>query len=169
MSARKTLPIGIIVMTLMIALAGLGVGYASWTEQLTAGGSIQTGSIDVKMEDVEIGEDDPLEVGRCEYELTGDEKGINLIIQNAYPGYRCKPKFYLTNHGTVPAKVMSVNITNSSGEFDLQSGGVLSDSSLLNPGIPMPATLDFQVSENATEDGYYQFSVSIDIAQGNAP
>jgi len=42
MSARKTLPIGIILMILMMALAALGVGYAWWTEQLTATGTIQT-------------------------------------------------------------------------------------------------------------------------------
>lgn len=169
MTARKTLPIGIIIMTLVFALAALGVGYAWWTEQLTASGSIQTGSIDVKIENVELGEDDPLKVGECNFKLSDGGKGIRIQIKNAYPGYRCRPKFSLNNYGSVPAKVTGVTITNSSGGVGLIPGGALADRSMLNPSVPKAADFNIQITQEAGQRGSYEFSVSIDVTQGNAP
>jgi len=169
MSARKTLPIGVIIMTLMMALAALGVGYAWWTEQLTANGSIQTGSIDVKMENVTVIEDDALQVGECSFSLTGDGKEMNVSLTNAYPGYSCKPIFKLNNHGTVPAKVTSVKLLGASEAVNVQTSGALADKTMLNPGVATPAEFNILVSKNAKQGSKYQFSILINVAQGNAP
>jgi len=83
MSARKSLPIGIILMILMMALAALGVGYAWWTEQLTTTGTIQTGSIDVKLENATNTEFDPLDLASCNPKISGDGKSISVVINNA--------------------------------------------------------------------------------------
>lgn len=156
-------------MTLMMALAALGVGYAWWTEQLTASGSIQTGSIDVKMENVAIVEEDPLQVGECSFNLAGDGKEMNISISNAYPGYNCKPVFKLNNHGTVPAKVTSVKLLGATEAIGVQASGALADKTMLNPGISTPADFNIIVSKSAQQGSKYQFSILINVAQGNAP
>jgi len=39
--------IGLLCLTLVIALGGLGIGYAAWTDQITIGGTVNTGSVNL--------------------------------------------------------------------------------------------------------------------------
>jgi len=41
--------IGLLVMALVLALGGLGVGYAAWTDQVTIDGTVETGTLDVEV------------------------------------------------------------------------------------------------------------------------
>jgi len=169
MSARKTLPIGIIVMILMMALAALGVGYAWWTEQLTATGTIQTGSIDVQMEGVSYSTVDPLDIATCSSKLSGDGKSMTITIDNAYPDYVCTIDFSLTNHGSVPAKITDVSLPSSHPAYNVIPFGELVARDWLNPSSPKPASFKVEINPGADQKSSYTFEVGIDIAQGNAP
>jgi predicted ribosomally synthesized peptide with SipW-like signal peptide len=168
MSARKSLPIGIILMILMMALAALGVGYAWWTEQLTTTGTIQTGSIDVKLENVTISEFDPLNVASCDPNISGDGKAISVVINNAYPAYTCSINFNLINVGTVPAKITNVNLPVENEEYGVVSSGALVSKPMLDPGKPEEANFFVRVRPGSAQSANYQFDFSIDIVQGNA-
>jgi len=169
MSARKTLPIGIIVMILMMALAALGVGYAWWTEQLTATGTIQTGSIDVQMESISYSTVDPLDIATCSSKLSGDGKSMTITIGNAYPGYVCMIDFKLTNHGSVPAKITDVTLPSSHSAYNVVPSGELVNRDGLDPSSPKPARFKVEINPGADQNSSYTFEVGIDIAQGNAP
>ena len=169
MSARKTLPIGIIVMILMMALAALGVGYAWWTEQLTATGTIQTGSIDVQMEGISYSTNDPLDIATCSSKLSGDGKSMTITMGNVYPGYVCMIDFDLTNHGTVPAKITDVTLPSSHLAYNVIPSGELVVRDELNPSSPKPGRFKVEIKPGADQKSSYTFEVGIDIAQGNAP
>jgi len=169
MSARKSLPIGIILMILMMALAALGVGYAWWTEQLTTTGTIQTGSIDVKLENATVSEFDPLDVASCNPKISGDGKSISVVINNAYPDYTCIINFNLINVGTVPAKITNVNLPVVNEEYGVVPSGALVSKPMLDPGKPEVANFFVRVQPEAARSVNYEFDFSIDIAQGNAP
>lgn len=169
MSARKTLPIGIIVMILMMALAALGVGYAWWTEQLTATGTIQTGSIDVQMEGISYSTNDPLDAASCSSKISGDGKAMTISIGNAYPGYVCMIDFSLTNHGSVPAKITDVTLPDPHTAYTVNPSGVLVTRDELDPSSPKPARFKVEINPGANQNASYTFEVGIDIAQGNAP
>lgn len=169
MPARKSLPIGIILMILMMALAALGVGYAWWTEQLTVTGTIQTGSINVKLENITISEFDPLDVASCDPNISGDGKSISVVINNAYPEYTCIINFNLINVGNVPAKITNVNLPGDNEEYGVVPSGALVSKPMLVPGKPVEANFFVRVRPGAAQNANYQFDFSIDIAQGNAP
>lgn len=169
MSARKSFPIGIIVMMMMMALAVLGVGYAWWTEQLTATGAIQTGSIDVRMENTTVEEGDPLSVATCSGTVSADGKTLTVTIDNAYPGYTCGLNFGLTNYGTVPAKITGLKRPNSTTEYNINAAGELSLREGLNPAISKSASIAIEILEGAAQSTNYRFDFSMEIAQGNAP
>lgn len=176
MSARKTLPIGIIIMILMMALAALGVGYAWWTEQLTATGTIQTGSIDVQIEGIGYSTVDPLNTATCSFKPSGDGKTMTISIGNAYPGYICTINFNLINYGSVPAKITGVTLPSSQSEFSVTPSGVLVTKDGLNPSSDelssfsqKPAQFIVEINPSAGQKSSYTFEVGIDIAQGNAP
>jgi predicted ribosomally synthesized peptide with SipW-like signal peptide len=169
MSARKSLPIGIIVMILMMALAALGVGYAWWTEQLTTTGTIQTGSINVKLENATTSEFDPLDVASCSTNISGDGKSISVVITDAYPAYTCSIKFNLINVGTIPAKITNVNLPVDNDGYGVEPSGALVSKPVLAPGKPEGATFFVRVKPGAAQSANYQFDFSIEVTQGNAP
>jgi predicted ribosomally synthesized peptide with SipW-like signal peptide len=169
MSARKSLPIGIIVMILMMALAALGVGYAWWTEQLTTTGTIQTGSINVKLENATTSEFDPLDVASCSTNISGDGKSISVVITDAYPACTCSIKFNLINVGTIPAKITNVNLPVDNDGYGVEPSGALVSKPVLAPGKPEGATFFVRVKPGAAQSANYQFDFSIDVTQGNAP
>jgi predicted ribosomally synthesized peptide with SipW-like signal peptide len=43
--------IGLLALTLIIALGALGIGYAAWTDQVTVTGTVNTGSVDIGVTD----------------------------------------------------------------------------------------------------------------------
>ena len=169
MSARRSLPIGIIVMILMMALAALGVGYAWWTEQLTATGTIQTGSIDVQIKSISTQEDDPLDVASCTPTLSIDNKILTVTIDNAYPEYACTVRFNFVNLGSVPAKITSMSLPIEEGEFGIIPSGALISKPRLDPASPQGADFYIRIQPGAQQKASYQFNFGIGVTQSNAP
>lgn len=128
MFARKSMPIGVLFMILVIALALLGVGYALWSETLTIQGNVSTGEVDVAFASV----GDPLECVEVNGVLTCPEPDLKknaanctvtwlgpdndsegdggadkmlVTVTGMYPGYHCKVGFEVTSIGNVPVHV----------------------------------------------------------------
>ena len=156
-------------MLLIIALAALGVGYAWWTEQIMASGTIQTGNFDVHMDNASTAEDDPLNAAICSLSFSDNGKIMGISVQNGYPGYSCRILFDLNNHGSIPTKVIDVHYTNGEDDFEISSFGALSSKPLLYPAVPVSAELLVKLLPDAEPKTTYRFDLSIDIAQGNAP
>lgn len=166
MAARRSLPFGILIMIFMMALSALGIGYAWWTEQLTASGSVQTGNIDVKMDNLKVIERDDLNVGTCTATLAQDQKVITVSIANAYPRYVCNIAFTLSNHGSVPAKITNINLPVFNGEFTVIP--TLKETMLLG-SEPVEGNFRIEIRREADQLANYTFDLSFDIVQANAP
>lgn len=129
MFARKSMPIGVLFMILVIALALLGVGYAFWSETLTIQGTVQTGEVDVEFSTYDPVECVDTQAGLCQEEPTlkdaaaecvakfegpvvdpndpsnsGPDK-LLVTVTGMYPGYHCKVSFDVTSTGNVPVHV----------------------------------------------------------------
>lgn len=169
MSARRSFPIGILIMIMMMALAVLGVGYAWWTEELSASAAVQTGSIDVRMGNPLVAEVDPLDVAECTPGFSEDGKALAIAIENAYPSYVCKISFELTNHGTVPAKIAGVSLPLVNDDLGVLPLNALVSRPMLNPAAPVQADVLIRVRPEAAQNVSATFDFSIDIVQGNAP
>jgi predicted ribosomally synthesized peptide with SipW-like signal peptide len=169
MASRSTLPFGIIVMILMMALAVLGVGYAWWSEQLVSTTTIQTGSIQVILDEITIVEDDDLDVGSCSSKISSDGKIITVLVGNSYPSYSCRITFKLTNTGSVPARLAGISMPGNNDEYRIEATGALVDRPVLNPSAPREAAFFIQIRPGASQDSSYRFDIRLDVQQGNAP
>ena len=59
MFRRKSLPVGVLVMLLVLALVSLGVGYGLWSETLKINGMVETGDLDAGWSVERFGDDEP--------------------------------------------------------------------------------------------------------------
>ncbi len=118
--SRKSLPLGVMAMILIVALATIGVAYGLWSETLTITGTVHTGELDIEYsgpwvyEFVNILKDgkwyadwEPPEKDRyaeCDAwigKLDGHEE-LFVNVTGAYPSYKCLVWFDIHNAGTVP-------------------------------------------------------------------
>lgn len=111
MFRRKSLPLGVLVMLLVLALATLGLGYGLWSKILYINGTVATGNVDAeltlgKFGDTEVEKD----VGTCLAELlmidgATQPNKIRVTVTNAYPSYECWVNFDVHSKGTIPVLV----------------------------------------------------------------
>jgi hypothetical protein len=134
--------IGIIAMTLVLALGALGVGYAHWSDQLFVEGTVHGGDLLVGFTEVIVAEmhDNPTpppekldgeylgkDVGDVTYEYAGYREsthtgkygyeGVLVTITDAYPCYEVHVTFVVDNLGTIPVIFEGVTITDPTGEL----------------------------------------------------
>ena len=127
---------GTIFVLCTLAFAGIGIGYAHWSEILTINGSVETGSIDpifycVSTNDpTSPGSNDPKECGGWDIDTTTwdgerydknvgaidasidpqDSSQLYITVTNAYPCYYGSVLFSIKNVGTVPVKIKSIKL-----------------------------------------------------------
>ncbi|HEX9675693.1 MAG TPA: hypothetical protein VGA07_06925 [Anaerolineales bacterium] len=144
-STRKPIPAAALFMTLVVALAAVGVGYGLWSKTLFIQGSVSAGDLNAEFvnaftdddgavnNEAKDGQDagpDPSAPGpnpsriadnlaSCTAAVASAEQdldpevGIQTAILNiamGYPSYWCTGWFDLSNTGTVPVSVESVQI-----------------------------------------------------------
>ena len=134
----------LISLALVIALGGLGVGYAMWSDTVTIDGPVATGSLNLSFDYAEgpkateyyydatgklqegeylgknvgstiVTEGDPEQ--DCATQKLGFET-INIAVDNAYPGYYVATTFVLHNIGTVPLDVTLYSISGEKQELN---------------------------------------------------
>lgn len=134
--------IGIIALTLVLALGSLGVGYAHWSDQLYVEGTVKGGQLMVGFSEALINEthENPnpppemldgeylgKEVGETTCEFVGYREcvhtgkygyeGILVTITDAYPCYQSHITFVVDNLGTIPVIFEGVTIIDPTGEL----------------------------------------------------
>lgn len=158
----------VIFMVLIIGLATMGVGYASWSQTLYINGEVHTGTFSIGFTHAEsddpaeeecnpgeIGDPDRIDPGYgknvagCWVELL-DPKGthgddiiyekIRVVVCNAYPSYTNTIDFSLDNGGSIPAIVGSAEIVKIAGV------------ELLDP-IELPKNVPINVDLNGDGEG----------------
>lgn len=120
---RKSLPVLVLSLGVILALAFAGVAYGLWAEELTLEGTVETGEVDVGLSLDGISElvwvngylqDEPAEkapAANCSADLSDSDPGsdgmetLTVTVEGAYPGWRCEVDFNVENLGTVPVLV----------------------------------------------------------------
>jgi hypothetical protein len=120
--------IGLLCLALVLALGTLGIGYATWSANVTIEQTIETGSLTVGVRDVGTNDDEVGDTGAdpgqpegknvasCNStNVVGTEiclKGqtqyytkVEEVITNAYPCYSCNITYEFANCGTIPTKL----------------------------------------------------------------
>jgi len=127
--------IGVTFVLCTLAFAGIGIGYANWSEELTIEGSVTMGSIDpiflsAKSSDPRLfnsldpkecgswdtstgrwsGDTYDMDVGSTYAEVSRDGTALSIMIDNAYPCYYGSVLACIKNAGTVPVKIKSIRL-----------------------------------------------------------
>ena len=107
----------VIPMLLVLALVLTGFTYAHWEKIITINGTVDTGTLDMKI--ISVSDDDTgIDPGKdknvADTVITIDpsdpEKAI-VTITNAYPSYEVYVHVTIRNVGTIPVKLKEIRIT----------------------------------------------------------
>ena len=119
----------LICMALVLALGGLGVGYAAWTDTVYIEQTVETGTVSIGFSkistDEPFGEFEGKDVGSIDGWLTGEVKGTieyagvptnvyekaQVLMANAYPCYQTAVFIDVANVGTIPIYINGMDIS----------------------------------------------------------
>ena len=104
--SKKTLPFGMIVVILLIAMATMGVAYGYWTDFVKINGSVTNGTMNVEW--FFYGNSDT----NCTYSMDASNHTLTITGTNAVPssnsqasGFWCETYLGVKNTGTIPVKL----------------------------------------------------------------
>ncbi len=186
-------PIAIAGLLLVVALAGLGVAYALWSEVLAINGTVGTGEVDAAWTDVlsfcqEHPEPEGKDVGWVDYSIDPQDPRIfHLTINNGYPSYAVDCSLKYNNTGTIPWVVEAIgfipgqNLTSCTVVQDPNTGSFTATCDQLtvtftdglctqiDPGNPwgIASNMYAHVEQGAAELTTYGFDVTIQVVQWN--
>ena len=126
--------IGLIAFVIILALAVMGVGIAKWSDSVTVEGTVETGTVKIGIHDAGVGdtgadpnyppgdnceqkdvashisEDSGVLV--CEKPIEGEPvvfvDKVTETITNAYPWYESSATLWMSNCGSIPVKIESI-------------------------------------------------------------
>jgi hypothetical protein len=109
--------IATIILVLVIAMAGLGLGWATWTKTLNIDGTVETGEVDFAYDSIpsslvisELGGIGQTHGSFEDPDGDGIAYKLNISLENVCPDYESKVEFTAHNLGTVPVKIDHVKI-----------------------------------------------------------
>lgn len=168
---------------LMIALAMTGVAFAHWSETLYISGTVSTGEVDADFDSASSndppGTVDPgydKNVGCTEVTGIGT-KTLTVTVTNGYPCYSSRIDYAITNTGTIPVKIQSIEIepTNftlasasgsNDGEVYVEVTGIAVGDQI-DPSQEKNGDLEIHIEQCAEEKATYTFTVTILLIQWN--
>lgn len=170
MKIRK---LGILALALVLCLGLTGVGFAWWNETLTIGGTVATGELDVEFSNCDYTAGDYITVNcvLSNSDEDGDNDTATITIGNMYPCGTATCSLTVHNNGTIPLKILSVEITNENAQITVTvtpdpAGTELNPSETVTFGLNVHMEdQDGDEEENAT----YTFSAKVNVTQFNAP
>jgi hypothetical protein len=187
---RKTAVTGLLFMGVLVAAATLGLVYGNWAERINLNGTVQTGNLDVSLNQVNgVTETEAKgkDIGTCDVQIGPEVDKFNKVrvtIGNGYPGYSCKFWINLTNTGTLPVELSSavknlpagITVTPVPDGFypehgiqkgdcqgvDIDADGVpAATANQLNPGDTVFCDWRVSVTKAALQETTYEFSINI--------
>ena len=185
MFRRKSLPLGVLVMLLVLALASLGIGYGLWSKILHINGTVATGNVDVELSLGKFGDNETeKDVGDCKAELltlppAEQPNKIRVTVTNAYPSYECWVTFDVHQKGSIPVLVYQPIFTQvPPKEVTFRMMDCYADETQMDdPSERIWCTLYIHVEQDALQnagrgEGYppvYKFEGTIEARQFNEP
>jgi hypothetical protein len=115
--------LGLLCLAMVLALGTVGIGYATWSDNVTIEQTVETGSFKVGIRDMGTNDSgvDQWDPGydkhvarcqsfqvcpsRCQKDDLWYYAGVEERITNAYPSYSCNISYSFANCGTIPAKL----------------------------------------------------------------
>lgn len=192
---RRNLPITLLVVLLLLALATVGVGYGLWSETLRINGTVYTGEVDARWtragcfefypwpDGTNFGEAEGKDVGSWDIGIDPqNDKVLRFAIQNGYPSYAVDCQVHFAAEGTIPLKVRGTaiwpgsgltNCTVTGGQTKVMTCDQLTVKyydgigSQLEPGDELASSMMVHVEQPAAMNSTYEFQVGVCLAQWN--
>ncbi len=159
--------IGLLCLTLVVALGTLGVGYALWWDTLYISGTVETGDIGLEWGqgdpyDTEIAEKD-VSYGECS--ISGDT--LTLTVYDAYPCIEYHFPISVTGTGSVPVHTnwMVVGGTANPDWITFPDWGP--GFAQIHQGDVLNGEIVIHLDNTAEQLATYTFSVELDYWQYN--
>jgi len=132
--------IGLLCLALVLALGTIGVGYAMWSDQVVIEGTVDTASLTMGFQELNVWEDPEVE-GKDVGSISGYldvEKGSHWVedpsgghfvpiydqavisVNNAYPCYWGHITFIVANGGTIPFVITGIELADPTGELQFE-------------------------------------------------
>lgn len=142
---KKTyLLLSILVLSLMTA----GFSYAYWSDTLTVSGMAQTGELSVIFTDSESCPIPNSQYHSATSYISEDSKTLYVTFENLYPGSYATLNAEITNNGTIPAKLINMQLVNVTfdGLDEYNDANIIND---LKNNLMLTATVSYHtVTEN---------------------
>jgi hypothetical protein len=156
----KSTKLGTIFLVSIMALAGVTIGYAAWSETLTIDGDVTTGTFDVDFIAGPTHSDVTAEVG---------ESILWVNITNAYPGVIYYANFDIKNVGSVPAEFTTWTYTlggmpSGSSVNVVDDAGPIQNTVLYTNDL-WGGNVTIEIGESADHSTLYTFSVETTASQ----
>ena len=174
MFGKKSLPIGVMVLVLIVALASLGVVYGHWSKTLFINGVVQTGNVDAELTITSVTDnEDVKDVGDCDAWLL-DEDGdgkmekLHVEVHDGYPSYECWVVFDVHSIGTIPVHLSQPAFTTPPpAEVTAYFDPCYPDPTQLHQSEMEYCTLYIHVEQEAAQSTTYEFHAEIEAMQFN--
>ncbi len=166
-----------------VMLASVVGAYSMWSETLTISGTVDTGEVkvvianytcsdtgaDPQVPDAGFSNSEGKDVASCEITPVSEDGsvvGLQVTIDNAYPGYEAAITASIQNVGTIPVKLLSATIDNPN-EGIINVTLTHPEDTQMHPGDVHDYTITVDVSQSAEERASYSFEVTLVFAQWN--
>jgi hypothetical protein len=177
MFGRKSLPIGVMFLLLIVALASLGVVYGHWSKYLWVKGRVETGDVNAELSLGPITDNETVkDIASCTAALYDDPSSpdnipevLKVTMHDGYPQYECTVEFDVHSVGTIPIRVSrpywiaEPNWTALQVSFD----PCYPDGVQLHKSERDWCTLRIWVNQEADQHAVYEFKAEIYAVQYN--
>ncbi|WP_027717939.1 hypothetical protein [Desulfovirgula thermocuniculi] len=150
-------------LVLVVSLALLGAGMASWREGIELRGAVATGYIDVAFTGCTVAGESAAPSRAGAYPDDGGKR-LLIFIRDAYPGYYAHLRYRLTNLGTIPVRCAARAAQVPPG---LEVEIAQPDEATYRPGESREGDLYITVGA-VQEEATYDFSLVLVFTQWNA-
>lgn len=160
-----------VALSLVLATAMMGAGYAAWTQTLTLSNSVATGKFNFTLTNGSVTPDATTGYYLTTKTAVATGNTLNVTIENAYPGAKATVSEKITNESTIPAKLTLVNTIPS--EFTMNN--ILVNGASYADGMNIPTgdvtiTYDLTAKDSANFASSYTISSSATFDQNtNTP
>lgn len=165
----KTAKLGALFLVSVLALAGIGVSYAQWTDSVTINATATTGDLEYRItrfivtDQSGIGTWHPTWTGIGNY---GNEESITVTVAPTYPGWEAICQLTVKNTGNIPLELHSIKLTRTGGNSNLMGYyyyGIPDDTLLSEATIYHLHTFNWWTTERT----YDNLGISVTIEPGD--
>ncbi len=162
--------VGLLGLALVLCLAVVGIGYASWTKDLFVNGTVATGVVDAVWVEGQAWDDEPPEKDVSSITCAVDPQDpqiLHVTVVNAYPCINYYNEVEIANIGTIPIQVTGIVC-----QLPEECCTVAIDTPQLpvqiHPGESLPVTIRLHLEQCAPQGQTLAMSAVVHTVQWNA-